>query len=94
MIKLYCSRKCPRCGDIVDLLDELAVAHEVIYVTDENRRQVLPKQTSEPVLVEGKNIVQGSKAITDYLEKLEDFKQLWYKFQSDACYCDEQGNVQ
>jgi hypothetical protein len=24
-----------------------------------------------------------------HLEELEQFKELWYKFQSDACYCDE-----
>ena len=27
--------------------------------------------------------------IIAYLEELEGFKQLWYKFQSDACYCDQ-----
>lgn len=25
--------------------------------------------------------------------KLEEFKEQWYKFQSDACYCDEEGNI-
>jgi hypothetical protein len=39
-------------------------------------------------------MIQGSDAIIKHLEELEKFKELWDKFQSYACYCDEEGNVE
>jgi len=58
-------------------------------VVDENNKNKLPYGKRTPVLVDGQKIVQGSSNIARYLEKLEGFKTLWEKFQSDACYCGE-----
>jgi hypothetical protein len=40
--------------------------------------------------VDEKKVVQGSDPIADRLEEIEKFKELWDKFQSDACSCDEE----
>ena len=58
-------------------------------VVDENNKNKLPEGKRAPVLIDGQKIIQGSRNIAGYLEKLEGFKVLWEKFQSDACYCDE-----
>jgi hypothetical protein len=43
--------------------------------------------------MDDKEIIQGKDKILAHLEDLEGFKEQWYKFQSDACYCVEEGNV-
>jgi hypothetical protein len=45
------------------------------------------------VLRDGDEVFEGSKAVADHLEEMKEFKRQWYKFQSDACYCDEEGNI-
>jgi len=35
--------------------------------------------------VDGEKVVQGSDLIVARLEEIEKFKELWDKFQSDAC---------
>ena len=47
-----------------------------------------------PVLKDDATIIQGEKAILDYLEELADFKAEWEKFQSDSCYCGEDGEIE
>jgi hypothetical protein len=46
------------------------------------------------VLVNGGNTFQGHKGIIAHLQELDGFMDLWYKFQSDACYCDESGQIE
>jgi hypothetical protein len=46
------------------------------------------------VLVDGEETFEGSDKIIRHLEELEDFARLWRKYQSDACYCDDEGNVE
>jgi hypothetical protein len=42
-----------------------------------------------PLLIDEGKIIQGSKNIINHLNELEEFKNQWYKFQSDVCYCEE-----
>jgi len=32
----------------------------------------------------------GSEAAIEHIEELRRFKEDWYRFQSDACYCEEE----
>jgi glutaredoxin len=90
MMKLFRTADCPGCRAIEEILEELCIAHEVVSISqDTNSREIPPEGTSPPVLVDGEEIVQGSGNIISHLEKLEEFRKMWYKFQSDACYCDE-----
>jgi hypothetical protein len=95
VILFYRTPNCPRCGGIQDVLEEMAVAHRVVLVGPGTPvPKELPKGTTLPVLVDGNELVQGSDAIVAHLEALEKFQALWYKYQSDACYCDDQGNIE
>jgi len=95
MLILYRTPGCPRCSDIQEALEDLSVAHKVVQV---RARDDLPQQLRDryslPLLVDEDEIVQGSARILEHLERLEHFKELWYKFQSDVCYCDSEGNVE
>lgn len=95
MITLYRLSGCPRCTAIEEVLREMAVAHSVVEVDSVAQ---LPNDLREthapPILVDGDEVIQGSQAILIHLEELAHFKELWYKFQSDACYCDEQGHIE
>jgi|GEM_PF-975058 len=98
MITLYRTTNCPRCGLIEDALGELAIACEVVTGSADELAaglasggaEPMPPNTRPPVLVDDGQVFQGSDAILEHLEELENFKELWYKYQSDACYCGEE----
>jgi len=98
MITLYRKRGCPRCTDIEEALKELTLAHRVVDVEEGEGARGIPENLGEPrrtpVLVDEGEVFRGSRAILDHLEGLKGFRALWYKFQSDACYCDEEGNIE
>jgi glutaredoxin len=94
MLTLYYRPECPRWTRIKDTLEELALAHETREVKD---RGDLPEEAPEdvelPLLVDDGAEYAGSAAVADRLQELQRFKELWYKFQSDVCYCEEEGDV-
>jgi hypothetical protein len=94
MITFFRTPDCPGCGEIQDILEELCLAHKVILLQGNNNISELPQGTHPPVLVDGDEVIQGPEAIVAHLEWLEGFKALWEKYQSDACYCDEEGRVE
>ena len=90
MIELYRRMDCPRCADIVDALEQLAIAFEVFTVAPGNPLPaMLPEGAHLPVLIDGEEVFQGSASIPHHLGETAAFKALWYKYQSDACYCQE-----
>jgi hypothetical protein len=95
MIKFFRTSKCKGCAAIQDALEDLSIAHETVVLKSPDE---LPPELagigSLPILVDGQDVIDGSENIVAHLEELEQFKELWYKFQSDACYCDEQGNIE
>jgi glutaredoxin len=93
MFTLYRTENCPSCTTLEETLDELVVQHEVVVV-DDPRDERLPNGRKPPVLVDDERVVEGSEAIQEYLEGVQDFKAQWDKFQSDACYCDDEGDVE
>lgn len=95
MLILYRKEDCPSCKAIQETLESMSLAHKVVIVNDENRNQTeIPGNISLPVLRDGDETISGNRKILDHLEELEDFKKEWYKFQSDVCYCDSEGNVE
>jgi hypothetical protein len=107
MIKVYLPEDDPDSADIVDRLRELVVAHAIFYrdanlaaggpgITgpeDPFPEASGPAHLALPALVDDDSIVHGKKEILAHLEMLEQFLGEWSKFQSDACYCDANGNV-
>lgn len=90
MIVLYCHVGRPCCSSVLEALEELAIAAHVVEVAEGAALpDELPSGTRLPVLTDGGEIYRGGAAILEHLEELRLFKEDWYRFQSDACYCDE-----
>jgi hypothetical protein len=81
MIELYCRADCPFCADI-----------EVIIV-EEGDVNLLRTESGEcvalPTLNDNRKLISGAEPIKAHLRDLEEFVASWRKFQSGACYCDE-----
>jgi len=95
MIRFYCVHDDSASATIQDVLDELCIAHATIEL--ESAADIprdLAEQGDPPILVDGRDVITDPRRITTHLEGLERFKKQWYKFQSDACYCDDEGQVQ
>jgi hypothetical protein len=76
-------------------MEDLSLAHKVVMVKDRAELPVeISKDSRLPVMVDGNEIIQGHDQILHHLEELENFKAEWDKFQSDACYCDDEGNIE
>lgn len=77
------------------MLKELCMPFEVVTLEDRNALpKALPANTKLPLLVDEEKVFEGPSEIIDHLNDLEKFKSEWYKFQSDVCYCDENGNAE
>jgi hypothetical protein len=71
------------------------LAHEVVLVTASGpSRGTLPEGTRPPVLVDEGQVYQDRNAILTHLEEVRALREPWYKYGADACYCDEEGNVE
>jgi hypothetical protein len=92
VIKVYIKKKDTESEDIIDALKELVVAHDVEYV--ETAVHNKGKRIDLPAIVDDDRLIQGKKNIMKYLDELGNFLEEWQKFQSDACYCDPEGNVE
>lgn len=55
--------------------------------------EVCDRKGGEPVLEDEGKQYKGLADISRQLDELEKVRQQWYKFQSDACYIDEDGEV-
>jgi hypothetical protein len=71
-----------------DSLDEVAIAHETVVVSDHEASDRLPKGTQAPVLVDDEKVVQGTADILAYIDDLWRLRADWLKYQSDTCYID------
>ena len=89
MIVFYRTGDCPQCIQIQETLDQLAITYDVITGTAAELQKQLPSHVHPPALFDDGEIYQGANAILKHIEELEGFVEMWRKFQSDACYCDE-----
>ncbi|MEJ2635388.1 MAG: hypothetical protein P8184_08860 [Calditrichia bacterium] len=95
MIILYRGTDYPSCAEIVSRLEELVVAHKiVIFDKDKPVDAPIGENTRLPALLDGEKIFSGKESILEHLEELEKFKAEWDKFQSDSCYCDDEGDIE
>lgn len=86
----YRKKSCPKCAQIQEALQELSLAHKVVIVQRRDELSgLLPSDVKLPVLHDEGELYQGADAIMAHMEKLAAFKERWYGYQSDACYCDE-----
>jgi glutaredoxin len=89
MITFFRTSNCPSCEAIQDVLDDMGMAHKVVVLPQGGiPEESMPDAAKPPVLVDDDKVIQGNENIIAYLEELKGFKELWYKYQSDVCYCD------
>ena len=94
MLLFYRSPDCPQCSHIEETLKELTIAHRVVLIQNKGEDgEKLPKGAKLPLLQDEAEVFVGIDDILKRLTELEKFKELWDTFQSDACYCDEDGEM-
>jgi len=92
MITLFRTRRSEGAAAVEETLDELCLAHATVVIESGDKPPPeMPLGRDLPVLVDEHNVFEGTPAILAHLQDLEAYRDLWYKFQSDVCYYDEEG---
>ncbi len=95
MLRFVRTAQCRKCDAIQETLESLCLAHDVrVGMTHGPRASGLPASVTAPVLIDGDRVIEGDEPILKHLEELAAVKALWDKYQTDACYCDEEGRVE
>lgn len=93
MITLYRPPNDAWADEIQEALDEMVIAYETKTV-DPDSNGAHPKEVNElPALRDDDEILTGEEAIRARLDSLRELMRDWDRFQSDACYIDEEGAV-
>lgn len=91
MITLYRRSDSPRADEVQQALDEMVIAYETESLEDEAAR---PEDVPElPALRDDGEVVTGEEAIDEHLDALRELMNDWDRFQSDACYIEDDGTV-
>ena len=83
MIRLIRPLESTSADAIAEQLRDIVVAFE----------EVEDPAARSPVLRDGTRAASGDEAITAFLAELRRDAALWRKFQTDACYIDDEGGV-
>jgi hypothetical protein len=83
VITLHLKKNDGESSRVRELFDELAIARREVY-----------DASSLPAVVDDGRTIEGLKAIENYVDELSSYLGEWQKFQSDACYCNERGEVE
>lgn len=92
MLTLYRTDGHPESRTVQSALEESCLAHKVV-----DRHQApatLTDHATATVLVDDDNVYRGAAEILPHVEELITFRELWHKYGSDACYCDDEGNIE
>ena len=93
MIEFYRPAHCPDCYKIEEALKELVVAHKIITLEPGQTAADLTPHTPLPAIKDEGQVITGRAAIDAYLTDLEKVVADWRRFQGDACYIDDNGDV-
>jgi len=91
MITLYRRPDSAPADEIQEALDEMVIAYETEVVA---HNAALPADVpSLPALRDDEQVVTEPEALNDHIEKLQELMRDWNRFQSDACYIEEDGSI-
>lgn len=95
MIYLYRPENSAFCDEIETQLREMVLAHEVVIVEKPNEltRLGVSEEQKLPLLKENRNFFSGEDAVRTHVRYLEKVKNDWDRFQSDSCFCGDDGSV-
>jgi hypothetical protein len=87
MLTLYRRPDDARADEVQDTLDEIVIAYQTETIADDT---TLP---DTPALRDDGEVISGEAALNEHLQKLTDLMNDWDRFQSDACYIEDDGTV-
>jgi hypothetical protein len=90
MINFYKHENCPDCDEFEEKLIEIVIAHNVCSLKSKTAEKL---QLNNASIIEGKIKVSGHREIRIYIREIIKIMQLWQKFQSDACYLDDDNKI-
>jgi hypothetical protein len=91
MVTLYRRPDDAWADEIQEALDEMVIAHETETIED---GATPPEDVPQlPALRDEGEVMTGKAALREHLDGLRDLMSDWDRFQSDACYVDEDGTV-
>lgn len=91
MVTFYRPPDDPWSDEIQDALDEMVIAYETEII--EGDAEPPEDVSSLPALRDDGEVVTGEAALRDHLDRLRDLMTDWDRFQSDACYVDDDGEI-
>lgn len=91
MIELIRTRDSAEGAAVEDKLRELVVAHRVTTV--ESGQPSPLNGTPLPAIVDEGRVVSGQDDLEAYLAELGAEMEEWRRFQMDACYIDDKGEI-
>jgi hypothetical protein len=91
MITLYRRPDDAWADEVQTALDEMVIAYETETVADD---AALPDDMPDtPALRDDGEVITGEAALRTHLEELQELMNDWDRFQSDACYIEDDGTV-
>ena len=91
MIKLYREDSDLRADTIEAELRELVLGYDCVVINEKEAAQLFDDATL-PVITNNERTVSGDD-IPAYIKELKQLMRDWQRFQSDACYVDEDGET-
>lgn len=91
MITLYRHPDDAWADELEEALDEMVIAYETETITQETNR---PDDVPElPALRDDDEVVFGETDLRHRIRELRDLMGKWDRFQSDACYIEDDGSI-
>ena len=91
MIKLYRDENSPQADIIEAEFRDMVLGYDRIVVGEKEAAQLFDA-TALPVITNNEKIVSGD-GIPSYIKELKQLMREWQRFQSDACYVDDDGET-
>jgi len=91
VVTLYRRPNDPWADEIQEALDEMVIAYETESIEEASDR--LADVPELPALRDEGEIVTGEANLREHLDELRDLMADWDRFQSDACYVEDDGSI-
>ena len=91
MIKLYREENSPQADMIEAEFRDIVLGYDRVVVDEKQAAQLFDDATL-PVITNNERVVSGD-GIPSYIKELKRLMREWQRFQSDACYVDDDGET-
>lgn len=91
MIKLYREENSPQADMIEAEFRDIVLGYDRVVVDEKKAAQLFDDATL-PVITNNERVVSGD-GIPGYIKELKQLMREWQRFQSDACYVDDDGET-